>query len=447
MLCVAIAFIICFSFYSVSALQIKPTNDYKIDTELKNVLNQASEDELIPISIWFRDIDKEDVSKRIFSCLRRLLYHISFEVLCMKKILSFALVLLVLVSSVMFSAFAEEVQEFDEYLTFYFDCPKHFTTDNTVDCVLFESETVIISGELMDNGLYKFTIPIIYDHFWMYFTNINENNRYDEKGNDRKDTDFLKRTHTLLVEDGQVILDKGYTTLGSPEGLIYTNMVYYKSNDFVSRNYYGYGDWMTFEQWQRYHAYETCYEAHGGDYSRMISEEDALINTWYAYKELCFFGSTDDEVQGYNMLCFGADVRKYDEAVYGVYGNYLLRNAERFTPNAFGFYVYNSSLDECFTLREFEERYSEQLNEILTETGIGELIGDVNKDGKLDVRDATFIQKCLADIEVFKEDDVVQGLCEDESEDIFAISDFNRDGKRDIRDATAIRKYLVGLDY
>lgn len=63
---------------------------------------------------------------------------------------------------------------------------------------------------------------------------------------------------------------------------------------------------------------------------------------------------------------------------------------------------------------------------------VGQL-GDVNDDNRIDVSDATCIQKQLASIAVSKY--------------IKERADFNKDGKVDIKDATAIQKHCAGLPY
>ncbi len=67
-----------------------------------------------------------------------------------------------------------------------------------------------------------------------------------------------------------------------------------------------------------------------------------------------------------------------------------------------------------------------------TESGDDTLTGDVNLDGKLNVKDATAVQKHLASIAVLDE----KGL---------TVADFNGDGKINIKDATAIQKKIAGL--
>ncbi|MBQ9742399.1 MAG: leucine-rich repeat protein [Ruminococcus sp.] len=79
-----------------------------------------------------------------------------------------------------------------------------------------------------------------------------------------------------------------------------------------------------------------------------------------------------------------------------------------------------------------------QLNNIEFES-LGEyvvpgLLGDVDGDGRLSVRDATTIQKSLADIITLTEEQV-------------ALADFKADDTINVKDATAIQKCLVGLEY
>ena len=57
-------------------------------------------------------------------------------------------------------------------------------------------------------------------------------------------------------------------------------------------------------------------------------------------------------------------------------------------------------------------------------------LGDVDLSGGIDIKDATLIQKYLADIETL---DATQ----------LSVADYNQDGEVNIMDATAIQKYLV----
>lgn len=59
-------------------------------------------------------------------------------------------------------------------------------------------------------------------------------------------------------------------------------------------------------------------------------------------------------------------------------------------------------------------------------------IGDVNMDEKLNIRDATLIQKYLA-------------MLADLDEAALALADFDQNGKVNVKDATAIQKFLAGI--
>lgn len=60
----------------------------------------------------------------------------------------------------------------------------------------------------------------------------------------------------------------------------------------------------------------------------------------------------------------------------------------------------------------------------------GKILGDANGDGRVDVKDATLVQKHVVK------------MAEISSENL-AVADFNGDGKIDVKDASAIQKYVV----
>ena len=60
------------------------------------------------------------------------------------------------------------------------------------------------------------------------------------------------------------------------------------------------------------------------------------------------------------------------------------------------------------------------------------LLGDVNRDGKLNIRDATLIQKYLAKIAELDKEQI-------------ALADYNQDGKVSVQDATRIQKKLANI--
>lgn len=129
-----------------------------------------------------------------------------------------------------------------------------------------------------------------------------------------------------------------------------------------------------------------------------------------------------------------------------VFGDYVLRNYEHKFPATFGYFIYLPKTNEIYSLQEAYNMELEGIYNVFTEGGIGELIGDVNYDGKLNIRDATLIQKDLAGIEKI-ENNSIEAFVYTEDENVpTSIGDYNRDGKMNIRDATAIQKHLAGLD-
>ena len=95
-----------------------------------------------------------------------------------------------------------------------------------------------------------------------------------------------------------------------------------------------------------------------------------------------------------------------------------------------------------------DEQYHDEIYAYLNENNIGEIIGDMDNDRKVTVKDATYIQKCLANIIEFPESDAVSAdfWYTEGYGHLAYISDFNRDDVRNIKDATAIQKYIAGVE-
>ncbi len=68
----------------------------------------------------------------------------------------------------------------------------------------------------------------------------------------------------------------------------------------------------------------------------------------------------------------------------------------------------------------------------------GQLIGDVDQNGELNVKDATCIQKCLVGSEVWSDEGEVLP-----SGFVRFLADFNFDTERNVKDATLIQKYVA----
>ncbi len=97
---------------------------------------------------------------------------------------------------------------------------------------------------------------------------------------------------------------------------------------------------------------------------------------------------------------------------------------------------------DLFDLRSEPDKY-DGLSNVLVEQKIGQLIGDIDKDGKITILDATAIQRCLAGLEEYPDNEYYSVY---ETDDEGRMSDFDRDGGVSVMDATAIQKVVAKYD-
>ena len=127
-------------------------------------------------------------------------------------------------------------------------------------------------------------------------------------------------------------------------------------------------------------------------------------------------------------------------------------------------------ITELETFISVEDRNIEQiiehcpdLVEVVEKFDFGQKFGDVNDDMKIDVLDATYIQRMLAgynddvkaryvpysdkksSLSILEYVDAVEIYVNEKWDTIF-ISDFDRDGETTVMDATMIQRHLVGLE-
>lgn len=166
------------------------------------------------------------------------------------------------------------------------------------------------------------------------------------------------------------------------------------------------------------------------------------------YEEVYYHYNTDGEIEWVLIRGYTRFNPPWVLYPYGVFGDRVLRMTE--VPNHFclDYCIYSVIEDDFYDISEKRNADKFPLNTVFNELNIGELIGDMDKDNKLTVKDATYIQKCLAEIIDFPENDQVDGVHEKVNksfEYLAYISDFNRDGVRNVRDATAIQKHIAGI--
>lgn len=110
-------------------------------------------------------------------------------------------------------------------------------------------------------------------------------------------------------------------------------------------------------------------------------------------------------------------------------------------PYGIGLYIFSLKDNTIYTLKEAWNAQLPNIEWVLDY--VGDRIGDVDYDDVLTIKDATAIQKHLAEVEILRYD---IHMDEDGNGYVYR-SDFDRDGERTIKDATAIQKYVAGLEY
>ncbi|MBQ8001314.1 MAG: hypothetical protein IJ298_09000 [Ruminococcus sp.] len=185
------------------------------------------------------------------------------------------------------------------------------------------------------------------------------------------------------------------------------------------------------------------------------SEGNYFYQPLYEYYSNGEENLTDESTPDY-VLVYAGGVEAGPMYANALFGDYVLQTGGVYSPYDLGYCIYIPGDSKVLSL---EKAYEEQLpgiENVFTEYGMGWLLGDVDMDRKLTIKDATDIQKYLVGIHSFSGlsfatyDDSIVGLCiyADSNDNIPKyISDFNRDGERNIKDATAIQKCIAGLEY
>ena len=178
---------------------------------------------------------------------------------------------------------------------------------------------------------------------------------------------------------------------------------------------------------------------------------------WYFYDELYYYDNstggtiefpeaTPDYVLAKANTYFASPLLFYD-----VFGEYIIHGSCG-DPYCASYYIYLPESDKIYTLREAFDENTDGIEKVFTDYKLGNLMGDADGDRKLTIKDATCIQKCLANFEGFKLKDEIRGhnlsVADDGTPDPYVcyIEDFNNDDQVNIKDATAIQKRLAKID-
>jgi hypothetical protein len=129
--------------------------------------------------------------------------------------------------------------------------------------------------------------------------------------------------------------------------------------------------------------------------------------------------------------------------IFYIIGNRAIKGDNAYVPFDFGCGIYDVKKDQFFDITQVNLDDYDGLEEVFNGTKFGKLIGDIDKDNQITILDATGIQKCLASINPFPEDDFINAP---EGSPIMYYSDYDRDGQRTVLDATHIQKHLAGIE-
>lgn len=144
----------------------------------------------------------------------------------------------------------------------------------------------------------------------------------------------------------------------------------------------------------------------------------------------------------------------YPWNVYWRIGNRIITTADvGGEPFTFGLGLYDAAEDTFYDLYKVDdlERY-DGLADAVETYGTGRLLGDMDQDNLITIIDVTILQRCLAKMRDFPEDDLIMRYdsfytIEPYDQPWIYYSDFNRDKQRDITDASCIQRWLVHMAY
>ena len=195
-----------------------------------------------------------------------------------------------------------------------------------------------------------------------------------------------------------------------------------------------------------------------GEYYRNAIYYEATTGN---YKELYYhYSDENSEEPDWTLIYAVIDLNMHWEYYGVIVGNRAIYDQELAGHSYSRHYVYITELDEVIPLNNsrLDEilEHCPELTETLDELNYGQLIGDINDDYKINIIDATYIQRKLAGyqdtvsvrvcptfrrVEIGVDMRITVGHHQHEY-----VGDFNRDGETTILDATAIQRKLAKLD-
>lgn len=180
------------------------------------------------------------------------------------------------------------------------------------------------------------------------------------------------------------------------------------------------------------------YSPYGENILNLIEEKyipEDESHTWY-YRQLYAYydnieASADEAEADYVLV--EAFTAGDPMAPFCYIGKYVVRANVWGYPDIYNYYIYVADTNEVYTLKEAYELGVDGIDNAFTESGIASVVGDCDDNGKVNIKDATCVQKHLAGLEV------------PEIREFSLVYNYNRDEAINIKDATAIQKYLAGI--
>ena len=180
-------------------------------------------------------------------------------------------------------------------------------------------------------------------------------------------------------------------------------------------------------------AFEHCYRV-----------EPVVYREFHHYKD-----DSNDEID-WALIAYMTTFIPWDIKYGGLVGDRVICSVSGNGENEFsmGYAVYIPETNEFIGVvndnaDEILQRCPNFL-ETLEEYGIGQLLGDIDESGSVDIMDATYIQRYIAKYN----DHFITTVQTIAYEDFFnfSITDVNRDGETTIFDATAIQRKLAKIE-
>ena len=165
----------------------------------------------------------------------------------------------------------------------------------------------------------------------------------------------------------------------------------------------------------------------------------------YAYEELYTHYDKDGKADWVFINAFGGGAMPWIACKIFNHRVYLLDTTSSLFE--FGMGLYDVKKDTFIDISRMDD-YSayDGLADAIDTYGKGVLLGDIDRDDAITIRDATILQRCSAKIAEYPANDEIEPYSSSYTH-IRYYSDFNLDGERSILDATCIQRYLVGAPY